>query len=189
MEKTKISIEEALPRAQHILKTLEPFCERIQIAGSIRRKKPKVGDIEILYIPKKGTVHLPGDLMPTEAEDLCEVNLQKLITEKILSLRSKSDGSTAFGKKVKLLRITQCQTALDLFRCTPENWFNNLVSRTGGKDSNILIASTALKQGLNWLPFGNGFQIQTTGEIIPVTKEEDVFQTLKIPFIPPEERL
>lgn len=188
MEKPKIPIEEARTKAERIIKTLEPFCERIQIAGSIRRNKPLVGDIEILYIPKNGILHLDGDLMPTAVEDLCKEKVKSLIQEGTLQLRKKSDGTTAFGEKVKLLRISGCNTPLDIFRCSPENWWNNLFSRTGGKENNILIASNALQLGLEWLPFGPGFLVTNSQELIPVTSEEDVYRITKLPFEPPENR-
>lgn len=38
--------------AIRVKELLTPHCERIEIAGSIRRKKPEVKDIEIVAIPK-----------------------------------------------------------------------------------------------------------------------------------------
>lgn len=38
--------------AEVIVHYLKPACERIEIAGSLRRKKERVGDIEIVAIPK-----------------------------------------------------------------------------------------------------------------------------------------
>jgi DNA polymerase/3'-5' exonuclease PolX len=38
--------------AHQMLLTLQPFCEQIDIAGSIRRGKPECHDIEILALPK-----------------------------------------------------------------------------------------------------------------------------------------
>ena len=50
--KAKIPYNKAYNLAQRILKELEPGCSRIEIRGSLHRKKPMVGDIEILAIPK-----------------------------------------------------------------------------------------------------------------------------------------
>ncbi len=44
--------DRALAIAAKIRTELEPFCDRIEIAGSIRRKKPNVKDVEIVAIPK-----------------------------------------------------------------------------------------------------------------------------------------
>lgn len=42
----------ALLIATNLLNDLLPFCERAEIAGSVRRLKPEVKDIEIVVIPK-----------------------------------------------------------------------------------------------------------------------------------------
>lgn len=51
-EKQKWPIEQAKAMAVELLSHLYGFCERAQIAGSIRLGKPQVGDIELLYVPK-----------------------------------------------------------------------------------------------------------------------------------------
>ncbi len=38
--------------ASALVADLEPYCARIQVAGSIRRRKEMVGDIEIVAIPR-----------------------------------------------------------------------------------------------------------------------------------------
>lgn len=48
----------ALVIAEKIKAQLAPHCDRIEIAGSIRRKKPEVKDIEIVVIPKPYEVGL-----------------------------------------------------------------------------------------------------------------------------------
>lgn len=47
--------------AQRIVEAISGACERIQIAGSIRRRKEEVGDIEIVAIPKRGGTDLFGE--------------------------------------------------------------------------------------------------------------------------------
>jgi len=50
--------------ADEMATELAPRCERIEIAGSLRRGKADVGDIEILYVPRIGQVRVPGELFP-----------------------------------------------------------------------------------------------------------------------------
>lgn len=47
-----MKLAQALAIAEKVKALLAPHCERIEIAGSIRRKKPDVKDIEIVAIPK-----------------------------------------------------------------------------------------------------------------------------------------
>ncbi len=47
-----MQLDKALEIAEKTKELLAPYCERIEIAGSIRRKKPEVKDIELVAIPK-----------------------------------------------------------------------------------------------------------------------------------------
>ena len=49
-----------LPVANRIVDALRPHCARIELAGSIRRERPTVGDIEIVAVPTR-PVDLLGD--------------------------------------------------------------------------------------------------------------------------------
>ena len=49
--KKEFPLRDAERIARGMASALIPFCSRIEIAGSIRRKKPVVGDIEIVCIP------------------------------------------------------------------------------------------------------------------------------------------
>ncbi len=44
--------KEVLNLANKIVKYLRPYCRRIQVVGSIRRKETNPGDIDIVLIPK-----------------------------------------------------------------------------------------------------------------------------------------
>ncbi|GAI50844.1 unnamed protein product, partial [marine sediment metagenome] len=47
-----MELEKAKVIAENLRSLLAPVCARITIAGSIRRQKPEVGDIELLCVPK-----------------------------------------------------------------------------------------------------------------------------------------
>ena len=51
MSKTKRPLADAERIAAAIVADLAPFCARIQVAGSVRRRKEAVGDIELVAIP------------------------------------------------------------------------------------------------------------------------------------------
>ncbi|MEW6287659.1 MAG: hypothetical protein AB1509_15670 [Chloroflexota bacterium] len=52
--KTKLPLPEAQKIAARVIDALAPHCQRIEVAGSIRRQSPQVGDIEIVCQPKTG---------------------------------------------------------------------------------------------------------------------------------------
>ena len=43
---------EVEPFALKIVSTIDPYCSRVEVAGSIQRRKPTVNDIEIVVQPK-----------------------------------------------------------------------------------------------------------------------------------------
>jgi len=51
--KSKRNINNVIPIANALVEQLKPFCDKIEICGSIRRKKEMVGDIEIVCKPIK----------------------------------------------------------------------------------------------------------------------------------------
>ena len=48
---TKSPRANILPVAEHLVAVLGRFCTRIELAGSLRRQTPMVGDIEIVAVP------------------------------------------------------------------------------------------------------------------------------------------
>ena len=48
----RLSLQQARGLARHIVCELKPYCRRIRVAGSIRRRKETIGDIELVVIPK-----------------------------------------------------------------------------------------------------------------------------------------
>ena len=46
-----MDLEYALPIANQVVEKLAPFCQRIEVAGSIRRRRPFVHDIDLVVIP------------------------------------------------------------------------------------------------------------------------------------------
>lgn len=50
-QKVKRSHAEVLRAAAGIMALIEPGCERLEVAGSLRRQKAQVGDIEIVAVP------------------------------------------------------------------------------------------------------------------------------------------
>ena len=59
--KRRLPIERVLPTAEALRDELSSVCDRIEIAGSLRRERSTIGDIELVAIPK---------LFPPEERDL-----------------------------------------------------------------------------------------------------------------------
>jgi len=188
-EKVKWPAEQAQAVADEIVARLLPFCERIVVAGSLRRRKAEVGDVEILYIPRLATTKV--DFFATATGKLVDDELNFMLSCRLLEKRLNKLGSEMWGSKNKLARHA-CGIPVDFFSATPENWWNYLVCRTGGAQSNVAVASAAQRKGWKWNPYGVGFSrggaLAGDSETHPVASEQEVFQFVGMPYREPWKR-
>ena len=154
-------LEEAEPIAQGVVKQLEPYCLRIEIAGSIRRKRPEVGDIEVVYIPRMGDMFSIVEIVKKWYKKKGEPH--GLYTQRLLPEGIK----------------------LDLFRAKPDNWGYILAIRIGSADFSKRLASAWVKAGYH----GEEGMLTKDGKTIPVREEKDLFRLVGMKWIPPEERV
>lgn len=179
----------AIEVARELVAVLKPHCEpdRIIVAGSLRRLKPQVGDVEILYIPRTEMRPVVGDMFAQSRVDLVDLAVRDLMASRILELREGEGGHKSYGPKNKFVRHVGTGIPVDLFATMETSWFNYLVCRTGSKENNMAIAEAAKAKGWHWNPYGSGF---TTGggSSHQVTSEADVYDFVGLPFKEPKDR-
>ncbi|MBI4024812.1 MAG: hypothetical protein HY360_07500 [Verrucomicrobia bacterium] len=189
--KRKFPCADALAIVRALLPFLQPHCQRLIVAGSLRRRKSEVGDIEILYIPKFGKVSDPGDLFdsPIEMNEMDRV-LDQLLADGIIAKRLNVKDSTTWGNQNKLATHQYSGIPVDLFATNEICWHNDLVCRTGGAQSNIQIAQAAQARGWQWKPYSPGFSRQCglDVEVHKVLNEQEVFNFVNLPYLEPWER-
>lgn len=189
-DKRRWPLHEARPVAEKLAEAMRPFCGRIEVAGSIRRRRDSVGDIEIVYVSKVGEAVFPGDLLPRQG-DLVDTEIGRLMREGVLARRPLKNGTTAFGARNKLLFHVASGIPVDLFSTDESCWWNYLVCRTGGAVSNTRIAMAAKRLGMKWTPYGPGFELLCGGGMrmrLQVSGERDVFEAVRLPYLEPWER-
>ena len=182
-EKVRYPRHAALEVLRQLLPHFEPGCERLIVAGSLRRRKEEVGDIEIIYIPKQGML-ADGELFE-QPKNLADLAIEDLIRRFILRKRTNVNGAEMFGEKNKYLVHALTGIPVDLFAATPESWWNYLVCRTGGAGTNVLIAARAKERGYKWNPYGSGFTRLSDGETIPMESEHGVFKFVGLSYEEP----
>lgn len=170
-----MELEKAREIAGSLKELLESACERIVIAGSIRRQKPEVGDIELLAIPK----YVAG-------VDQLDKEIGGLFIQHILGFRLNKKGSKVYGPKNKLLLHIESGIGVDIFSTTEECWPVALVIRTGPKESNVAIATAAQRKGWRLRAYGSGFD--TPNGSIHCQSEREVFELVGLPYQQPWER-
>jgi DNA polymerase/3'-5' exonuclease PolX len=170
-----MELEEAKVIAGKLKARLEPACERIEIAGSIRRRRPLVRDIELLCIPRF-----------VDGVDILDREIASLVARGVLRYRPNKFGSRVYGPKNKFMVYIPASIGVDIFSTDFECWAVSLVVRTGGRTTNRRIATTALRKGYRFHAYGRGFTTPD-GEIM-CRSEREVFEAVGLPYLEPWER-
>lgn len=189
MKGPKIPLERARRLAEQIVAEFRPYCERVQIVGSVRRNRPMVGDVELLYIPRWERQPKPGRL-PGFDDEFVTVNhadraLLAWIEQGRIAKRLNERGHATWGIFNKYAIARKSGIAVDFFQARRGNWWTSLVCRTGGKQNNIRIARAAERRGWEWKPFA-GFR--TPEGIIEPKSEAEVFELAGLEYLEPEAR-
>lgn len=153
--------------ADDLVSQLSPHCYRCEIAGSIRRMKPEVKDIEIVAIPK------PFDTGLFESGIASVVNQWEKVKGEI-------DLDCRYTQRVLPEGIK-----LDLFLCKPDNWGNIFAMRTGSADYSHRVLAARWVQ-LGYRSF-DGY-LYGRSEKIALYEEKDLYQLLSLPYLNPEDR-
>lgn len=175
--KTSLPLAHMEEFAGELLRILRPHCERIAIAGSIRRQKAKCGDIELVAIPK---IQCFPDLLG----DKIEVNE---VWEHLDSLVPKLEIEyLSTGKRYRKFVWQDIQ--VDFFTATPENWGWIFLIRTGSADFSHRMAKCLNRKGYT---SAEGFvrKIQNPEKRIKTPDESDIFRLADVPWIEPKDRV
>lgn len=142
-----------------IKKKLNPYCTRIEVAGSVRRRVPRVNDIDFV-------------LVPSDAWNLFhEIQSLGYVIKN--------------GDKIKRIKVYEVE--VDFYFATEETWATLLLIRTGSAANNIRLCSIAKKKGWHLSAAGDGLFDQN-GKRIAGDTEESIYTALDLPFQPPEKR-
>ncbi len=135
---------------------------RIEVAGSLRRRRSTIGDLDLL-----AAVDDPSAVIAA-LDGLREVD------KVVAAGTDKTSILLADGPRV------------DLMVCKPAAWGTHLVHFTGSKDHNIALRGMALDRG--WSLSEKGWKVIDTGELLLDAEEADAYERLGLPWIPPELR-
>ncbi|UCF28027.1 MAG: DNA polymerase/3'-5' exonuclease PolX, partial [Chloroflexota bacterium] len=160
---TRTPLWKAWPAADELLKKLLniPGVEQAVAGGSLRRMKETVGDLDLLVAA--------ADSAPVME---AFTNLPEVL-QVIGSGKTKS--SVEFNNGLRA----------QLWVHPPERFGTALQYATGSKDHNVRLRELSLKNGLSLSE--HGFAREDESEILCAT-EEEVYEVLGIPWIPPEAR-
>ena len=171
-----MKLRDAITLAEKIKAQLEPFSERIEIAGSIRRGRPEVGDVDLVILPKPGQVAAIKERCRQKCAPVTD-GPQNCI------FRLPMVGPFA-GVQLDIFFARPATS--DLLQTLPGNFGTLLICRTGSKEHNIFLVEHAKRIGLTWNPYRG--VIDPEGFVLASETEEDVFAALDLAFVPPASR-
>lgn len=142
--KTKLLLRDAQWLAYEIVSWLQPGARQIAVAGSIRRHKPLVGDIEIVAEP---VLTVSRNLFGEETGHTSALDL--IVEHHIAAGHWEYDPQVKRNSpKYKRLFVPSMNVAVDLFFVAARNWGNQLVIRTGSSDFGRLMLTARALGGL-----------------------------------------
>ncbi len=154
----------AIPIVEMVTKHLEKyaFVKKVEVAGSYRRGKETVGDLDFLVVSS-----LPAHVMDVFTK-------MKEVVEVIAKGETKSSVRLSSGMQVDL-------------RVVKEKEFGSaLLYFIGNKEHNVELRKIALKKGLTLSEYGL-FSLKTKKWVVGKTQEE-IYEKLGLKFIEPELR-
>jgi len=154
-----MDLERAQKIASEVVTRLTPYCDRIEVAGSIRRKKSRVNDVDIVLIPS----------------DLWN------LTHEIMGLGPAKVSGT------KIQRVNCNGTQIDIYFADEDTWATLLLIRTGSAENNIYLASLAKRKGWRLAASGDGL-FNEEGQRIAGESELSIYQALGVRWQWPWER-
>ena len=176
----------AIGVAHELCVALEPVTLRLSVAGSLRRGRADVGDVEILYVPQFEARRI--DLFQEAPVDLAAERIEQLVAGGTLAKRQNARGSTSWGEKNRLAVHVASGIPVDLFAATEANWWNYLVCRTGPAEQNVAICKAAIARGWKWQPYGAGFTRLDGSSEVGMLSEREVFEFVGLPYLQPRQR-
>ena len=126
---TRIPLAEALGIAANVVAVLGPHCLKIDVAGSVRRQRPTIGDLEIVCLP---------DRDPLESTPLFAGGFAAAV-ERWPGSKGNPDGRYT-------QRLLPCGLRLDLFMPHPDGYGLIMAIRTGSADWSHKVLATGWKR-------------------------------------------
>lgn len=164
--------------AVSLVDKLAPYCQKVQIAGSVRRGKPEVKDLEIVCIPRMTqTYNLLGE--PLLSSPAWQNDLNAILGA--VQLKG--------GEKYKQFELPQ-GINLDLFCVTPPaQWGLIFTMRTGPwQFSNWVVTQRAKGGALPSFAKVRGGAVIAYDEVMPMPEEMDFLNFCQLGWIEPKDR-
>lgn len=163
----ELDLKKAEALANQVTEVVQSRCTRIEVAGSIRRQRPKVHDVDFVVATENDAQwqKINQDLKKLKAKPSCS---------------GKSVIKTYLPTKNGFFQV-------DFYRAQPKTFGILLLVRTGSAEHNTWLACHAMSMDLR-IKYSQG--LLKEGKVIAGADEEGVFAALGLPCpVPPEREI
>lgn len=174
--------------AEELRQMFDGCYERWCVAGSVRRRRPQVGDVEHVVIPRFAEVSDGGLFGSVKQVNLLWQRAEELVQRKVFGkavYKTANGAQHRWGDKYR--GLTYSGFTHEIFTATPENWGAILLIRTGPAHFSKDMVTKFLAGGMYRQQDGVLINV-ATGQPVNVPTEEEYFRLLGMPFISPEAR-
>jgi DNA polymerase (family X) len=161
MTSDRVLLNVALNTATHLVGALKERADRVAYAGSLRRMRETIGDVDILAVADTD-----------KKADAIMTAFRELGAEVLLSGPTKTSIKMGNGLQADL-RVVR-----------PEAWGAALQYFTGSQAHNVAVRAIAVRQGLKLSEYG----LFRGDELIVSETEEEVYAALGMDWVPPPVR-
>ena len=160
---------------EKLLPWLRSISIKAEVAGSVRRRRPDVNDLDFVCVP----------ILKIESDLLGQVVGVKDETAEAIRERIKAEAWTPLKDGPSYFQWIAKGVQVDVWLVDPSTFISNLICRTGSKEHNIQIAERARKMGKEWRSTKG---IYSRGSLIKLETESEFYHALNLPWIDPELR-
>ena len=170
--KAPLPLEEAQPIVNRLIERFTPVCERVEVAGSVRRQKPMVGDLEVVVIPRGG-------------------QLNQLLADWMAKGIIRHRPDKKWGERYKSFHfdVGERTVQADVWIQDPDRWGVNMMIRTGSATFTRNMVTRKSEGG--WMPDWfkvKEAQVWQDGEVVQTPEEEDIFRLWGMFYVVPQDR-
>jgi DNA polymerase (family 10) len=164
--------------AWRVREALLPYCDKIEIAGSIRRERAVVSDVDIVLLPKS----------PEAAQEI--ISRCRHTCLPIAGGAHSQNISFTMSNGEKLDLFVAHAGLPDLIAPTPSNWGAVLLCRTGSQVHNTQLAAIARGKGLIFRPYVGIVRPggASGDEILASETEADIYRAVGLDYRDPTNR-
>lgn len=176
---TKIPLDKAMQNAERFRSLFDGTYDRWEIAGSIRRKRPMVGDVEHVVIPRGEN----GSQLWGRVNDLLATDGGLFAGDGALMKAVYPNGTHRWGNRYRGIVFEGVRH--EVFIADKANWGAILAIRTGPAEFSKRLVTDLRTRGYRQQ---GGYLLDNAGQVIDVPDERTFLEFCGCRWIEPEDR-